>query len=169
MDPPVPFALCPLPPQPVTVRAPSARRSNPKAVQTRRLGTKNMSRHPSASPPIRSAKSGPFFGASAMEEPRVLTVSVAFTTALPVMEAVAGTEQVGIATEDEPPETEQLNCTVPVNPPAGRMVSMSVTDCPAAATDTVVLAVDNPKVAKRVIAARSAAQTATAERHRKQP
>jgi hypothetical protein len=105
-----------------------------------------ISTHPSMMPPTRSPKSGVVLAAVVVEGATVSIVSVAFTRAAPVTEALVGTEHVGAKEEDEPPEIAQLNRTVPVNPPAGRIVNMSVTDSPAAATDTELVTADNAKL-----------------------
>ena len=93
----------------VTAKAPAVRRSNPKTVQIRRLGTTKRSRQPSMSPPICSPNIRPLFAARAVDGAVVLTVRVALATVAPVMDADAGTVQVGAAVDDEPPETAQLN------------------------------------------------------------
>jgi hypothetical protein len=75
----------------------------------------------------------------------VFTVSVVVTTVELVTEAMAGTAQVSVFIEEVPPVTVQLSCTDPVNPPAGRIVSKSVTDSPADAIDTLLVAAERSK------------------------
>jgi hypothetical protein len=79
----------------------------------------------------------------------VFTVSVAFTAEVPMIEAVAGTVHVGAALaalKGALWETAQLSWTVPVNPPAGLIVNVSVAGWPAAAIDSVLLVGDSQKV-----------------------
>ena len=127
-------------------KLPAARMTNPKAAQARRRGSTNSSRQPSASPPIRSPNNRPWCAECAVVALVVLTVRVALTAEEPVTEAVAGTTHVGAALEDAPPVTAQLNFTVPVNPPAGLIVSVSATDWPAIAMESAPSAADSPKV-----------------------
>ena len=130
----------------MTTKLPAARTTNPKTTQARRRGATNNSRHPSASPPIRAPNRRPWLAERAVDAAVVFTVRVAFTGEDPETEAVAGTTHVGTALEDAPPDTTQLNWTVPVNPPAGLMVSVSAADWPAMATVSVVLPADSAKV-----------------------
>ena len=145
MEPPVPLPER-LPPQPMTTKLHAARMTNPKVAQPRRRGTANSSRQPSASPPSRSPNSRPSLADCAVVAPVVFTVRVAFTGEDPATEAVVGTTHVGATLEDVPPDTAQLSWTVPVNPPAGLMVSVSATDWPAIAMESVLLPADSPKV-----------------------
>ena len=95
------------------------RTSKPSDVQIfRRLGATKINTHPSAIPPIPLPKR-PTLLAVVVEGATVFTVSVAVTTEELVIDAVAGTAQVGAFVVEEPPVTAQLSCTDPVKPPAG--------------------------------------------------
>jgi hypothetical protein len=69
----------------------------------------------------------------------VLTVSVAITATVPVIDACGITEQLAGSTAPAGPVTAQLSATLPIKPPAGVIVIIEVPLAPGDAILTAVL------------------------------
>ena len=142
-------AFC-VPPHPMTIvaNAPSSNRLSRVFVRRRRKGNpKNRNAARALPPPsdnirLRWSRKAVAAWPLALDEllaAVVLTVSVAFTAAVPVIAGGAATEQVGRSTAVAGPVTVQESATEPVKPPLGMIVIVEVPLTPGVAMLTVVL------------------------------
>jgi hypothetical protein len=112
--------VCEPPPQAESVNAAAIKIRTGSSILRRRAGKPMSSKDARAAPPTAREKIPNGWGADEALEPVVVTVTVAFTAAVPVMFSVEGTVQAGwYAAPLEPPLTLQLRLTVPVKPFCG--------------------------------------------------